>query len=191
MVDSIPGNARVFLVGDDDRVRNALKGLFERAGLKVESSVSAAEFLERPLHDGPSCIVLELPLPGFRGVERVEAGGALVTAGVSIPIVFFPRQVAPADDSGLLGAVLRSLASAADALRQRDAQTNCGRTLARLTARQRQVVDLVARGLLNKQIGYVLGISEETVKVHRGSAMRKLEVASVPSLVRLIDHATS
>ena len=94
--------------------------------------------------------------------------------------------VKPVDDSELLDAVGRALTRAVETRQQRRAQTDSAARIARLTARERQVIHLVAVGLLNKQIAFELGISEETVKVHRGHAMRKLEVDSVPALIRLL-----
>jgi FixJ family two-component response regulator len=202
----MPNNARVFVIDRRWKVRQSLKLLFESEGLVVETFSSAAEFLERPIHDGPSCLVIDSQLPGLSGLEAQEYPAR---TGVTIPIVFLSRQVdvtsttqptrggvvdfhaKPADDSELRDAVARALTRAAEAQRRREVQTESGERVARLTARERQVVDLVARGLLNKQIAYTLGISEETVKVHRGHAMRKLEVDSVPSLVRLLDRAIS
>ena len=192
------------MIDDDPQVRSSLKFLFEAFGLDVEIFPSAKAYLDRPLYDGPACVVLDLRMPELNGLEVQER---LTRAGASIPIVFLSgrgdvastakamREGAvdflekPVDDSQLLDAVSRALARDAEARRRRREQSESAARLSRLTARELQVIDLVARGLLNKQIAFELGISEETVKVHRGHAMRKLEVDSVPSLLRLLDRA--
>jgi FixJ family two-component response regulator len=196
--------ARVFVIDDDQQVRSSLQFLFEAAGMKVETFASATAFLERPPYDGPFCLVLDLRLPGLDGLSVQER---LTGMGGAAPIVFLSGHsdvpttakamrngavdflVKPVDDSALLSAVNRALARAATAREQQREQTDVAARLARLTARERQVIDLVARGLLNKQIAFELRISEETVKVHRGHAMRKLELDSVPALVRLLDRS--
>jgi FixJ family two-component response regulator len=201
-----PKKPSVFVIDDDPQVRSALKFLFESAGLGVETFASAMAFLERPAHPGPSCLVLDLELPELNGLEVQER---LARAGVSIPIVFLSGRadvpstakamrdgavdflVKPVDDSRLLDAVTRALTRSAETYEKQSEQIESAARprLARLTARERQVMDLVARGLLTKQIAFELGISDETVKVHRGHAMRKLEVDSVASLVRLLDRS--
>jgi FixJ family two-component response regulator len=199
-----PKNTRVFVIDDEPLVRSSLKFLFESAGLEVETFPSAMSFLQRPVPEGPLCLVLDLNLPDLDGLEVQRR---LAQAGRSIPIVFLSGQadvpstakamrdgavdflVKPVDDSLLLEAVTRALTRAAEARQRRGERDESAARLARLTTRERQVAEIVARGLLNKQIASELGISEETVKVHRGHAMRKLEVDSVASLVRLLDRA--
>jgi FixJ family two-component response regulator len=189
----LPDNARVFVVDDEPDVRSALKFLLESAG-------------QRPVPEGPSCLVLDLQLPELDGLKVQER---LAQAGTSIPIVFLSGRadvpstakamrdgavdflVKPVDDSQLLDAIARALTRATEARQRRLDQTESAARVARLTERERQVMELVVRGLLNKQIAFELGISVVTVKVHRGHAMRKLEVDSVPSLVRLLDRTTS
>jgi FixJ family two-component response regulator len=201
----MPQPARIFVIDDDSQVRSSLKFLFESAGMEVETFPSAMAFLQRPVHDGPACLVLDLRLPELDGLQVQEH---LARAGVSVPIVFLSGQadvpstakamrdgavdflVKPVDDSQLLDAVTRALTRAAEARQRRSEQIESAARVARLTAREREVIDLVARGMLNKQIAYELGISEETVKGHRGHAMRKMKVDSIPSLVRLLDRAT-
>ena len=202
----MPEQSRIFVIDDDSQVRSSLKFLFESAGLGVETFASALAFLRRPVHDGPSCVVLDLRMPHLNGLQAQEH---LVQAGRSIPILFLSGHadvqstakamrdgavdflVKPVDDSQLLDAVSRALALDAEARQRRREQSESAARVARLTAREREVIDLVARGLLNKQIAYELGISSETVKVHRGHAMRKLGVHSVPALLRLLDRAAS
>ena len=200
----MPSKARVFVVDDDPQVRSSLKFLFESANLEVEAFASATQFLERSVDDAPSCLVLDLRLPELGGLETQER---LARAGISIPIVFLSGQadvrstakamrngavdflVKPVGESELLDAVARALTRAVEVRQRRHEQAESAARVARLTLRERQVIDLVARGLPNKQIAGQLQISEETVKVHRGHAMRKLEVDSVPSLIRLLDRA--
>jgi FixJ family two-component response regulator len=199
-----PKKPRVFVLDDEPQVRSSLKFLFESAGLGVETFASATAFLERPAHEGPSCLVLDLELAEWNGLEVQER---LARGGVAIPIVFLSGQadvpstakamrdgavdflVKPVDDSRLLDAVMHALTRSSETHEKQREQTESAARFARLTARERQVMEFVARGLLNKQIAFELGISDETVKVHRGHAMRKLEVDSIPSLVRLLDRA--
>jgi FixJ family two-component response regulator len=199
----MPQQTYIFVLDDDPQVRSSLKFLLESAGMDVETFPSALAFLQRPAHDGAACLVLDLRLPELDGLQVQEH---LARAGVSMPIVFLSGQadvpstakamrdgavdflVKPVDDSQLLEAVTRALTRAAEARQERREQTESAARVARLTAREREVIDLVARGMLNKQIASALGISEETVKVHRGHAMRKMKVDSIPSLVRLLDR---
>jgi FixJ family two-component response regulator len=200
----MPNKPRVFVIDDDPQVRSSLKFLIESANLEVEALATATEFLARSAHDGPSCLVLDLKLPELGGLEAQER---LARAGISIPIVFLSGQadvpstakamrdgavdflVKPVGESELLDAINRALTRAAQARERRRAQTESAARVARLTPRERQVIELVALGLLNKQIADQLRITEDTVKIHRGHAMRKLEVDSVPSLIRLLDRA--
>jgi FixJ family two-component response regulator len=196
----------VFVIDDDPLIRSSLEFLFNSAGIPVEAFASAKEFLARPDYDGPSCLVLDLRLPELDGLAFQKH---LSQSGIAIPIVFLSGEadvestaeamrdgavdflVKPADDTRLLDAVTRALARAAEGWRRCRERLERDKRIARLTPRERQVADLVAEGLLNKQIAYALGISEETVKVHRGRVTRKLGVDSVPALVRLLDRRVS
>jgi FixJ family two-component response regulator len=140
-------------------------------------------------------------MPGVSGLDLQQIMGQ---QGISMPIVFLSAQadvpsaaramregavdflVKPVDGPQLLESISRATALAVDLWHRSLAEEETARRLARLTKRERQVCDLVARGLLNKQIAYELGTSEKTVKVHRGRVMRKLEVESVAALVRLL-----
>jgi RNA polymerase sigma factor (sigma-70 family) len=197
---------RVIVIDDDPGVLSALAFLFTSAGLAVQTFASARAFFDQSIDEGPFCLVLDLQLPGMDGLSVQER---LAQMGRAAAIVFLSGAadvpstaaamrhgavdflVKPVDDAVLLDAVTRALAQAEEAQRQRTERAESTQRIARLTARERQVVDLVSRGLLNKQIASELGISEETVKVHRRHAMRKLDVDSVPSLVRLIDRSAS
>lgn len=202
----MPGHPRVFVIQDGDpSIRDALEALLNSAGLAVEAFESAKAFLHRPLPDGPCCLMLDVRLPEL---DSLAIQGRLAQAAAAIPIVFFCPDTAitsaamPArqggvyapvtlEDSQVLDAVTRALVQADEAWRRRREQGDDAARLARLTARERQVAELVAQGRLNKQIAYELGISEETVKVHRGRVNRKLEVDSVAALVRLFDRQIS
>ena len=191
----------VFIVDDDEDVLRALGRVLRHAGLQVETFTSASAFLRRPLSDVPSCLILDLKLPDVNGLQLQEA---MAQANIHMPIVFVSGRgdVAstasamrygavdflekPVDDSALIDAVSRALEQdAAQRLRHRQ-ESGARERLARLTPREYDVCRLVARGLLNKQIADELGVSEQTVKIHRGRVMHKLEVGSVAELVRLL-----
>jgi FixJ family two-component response regulator len=194
----------IFLVDDDPSVRKALQRLLRAAGHGVEAFASAREFLARPPHDGPSCLVVDLRMPEMSGLELQEE---LKRAGHQFPLVFIsghanvPASVTamragavdfltkPVEDSRLLEAVGQALARDA-AARVHRAEWDAARArLALLTPRERQVCALVATGRLNKQIAAELGASEKTIKAHRARVMQKLAVGSVAELVRLVDRA--
>jgi len=191
----------VFIVDDDPDVLRALARVLRQAGFTVETFTSAAEFLKRPLSDHPSCLVLDLKLPDVSGLQLQEA---MAQANIQIPIVFVSGRgdVAstasamrfgavdflekPVDDIVLIEAVSRAVAQDASRRQQRSQQVDPRERLGRLTRREVEVCRLVARGLLNKQIADQLGVSNQTVKIHRSRLMRKLEVGSVAELVRLM-----
>jgi FixJ family two-component response regulator len=193
--------AHVFIIDDDPAVLRALRRLFRAHGFIVEAFESPQPFLERPRPDGPAVLILDLRMPGLSGLEVQQM---VTRKGEEIPIVFLsgasdvPKTaqamrdgaldflVKPADETQLLDAVSRALAKDAQLRQIRDEQRQAAARVARLTRREREVCDLVVRGLINKQIASELGIAEKTVKVHRGRAMQKLEVDSVASLVRLL-----
>jgi FixJ family two-component response regulator len=190
----------VFVVDDDASVRRAIQRLIESVGLHVESFGSANEFLQANRSDVPSCLVLDIRLPGKSGLELQRE---LSETNIRIPIIFItshgdvPMTVRamkagavefltkPFRDQDLLDAV--QLALERDrARRQRSAEiaTLRGR-LELLTPRERQVLPLVISGLLNKQIAAEIGATEATVKVHRSQLLRKMGAHSLPDLVRM------
>ncbi|MCE5241477.1 response regulator [bacterium] len=197
----IDPEAVVYVVDDEASVRRALTRLLASAGLRTEAFASAEEFLQAQSPDGPSCLVLDVALPGATGTELQEA---LIERGNSIPIVFItghadvPTVVRalrggainllpkPFGDAELLDAVVECLAVSRQRRRRARDAADIRARAARLSRRQRQVMHLVAQGLLNKQIGTALGITEKTVKVHRAKLMQLMQVNSVAELVRAL-----
>ena len=194
---------RVFVVDDDSMVLRAVERLLRSAGITAQTFSSPRAFLEQLPYDGPACLVLDLRMPELSGLDVQEQ---LALKQTPMPIVFFSGtgnvheaaramrkgavdfMVKKLDDKALLGAVSRALEAAVEAHRRRREDDENSRRLARLTRRERQVCDLIAQGLLNKQIASELGMSEKTVKVHRARVMNKLEVNSVAALVWLLSR---
>ena len=195
-----PGNrSLVFVIDDDESVRRGLDRLLRSDGLDVESFGSSREFVARPLPDRPACVVLDLRLPGASGLEVQDT---LARAGWEIPIIFISGYAdvgssvralkagavdflqKPFSDQALLDIVHDALDRARAARRRRAERAAIQARFDLLTPRERDVLRLVLRGLLNKQIASELGISEKTVKFHRGRVMSKTEAGSVAELVR-------
>jgi FixJ family two-component response regulator len=196
---------KVFLVDDDESVVRALGRVLRSAGLTVEAPESPGALFERVQRQTePACVVLDLRMPGLSGLEvqqRLNADPALpvifLTAHGSVPAsVQAMKQGAfeflqkPVDITRLLDVVQRALDKSSEACERRSQQQIRIQTFARLTPREQEVARLVAEGLLNKEIGQKLTISEKTVKIHRARVMTKLEVQSVAELVRLIDRVS-
>jgi FixJ family two-component response regulator len=195
---------RVYVVDDDLTVLRAVDRLLRSSGFTVQTFDSPSTFLGRLPYDGPACLVLDLRMPDLSGLDVQER---LALQATPMPIVFFSGAsdvsatakamrrgaldflVKPVDDQTLVETVARALDVAVDRWRHRREQEEVRARFARLTKRERQVCDLVARGLLNKQIAYALGTSEATIKVHRGRVMKKLEVDSLAALVLLASRA--
>jgi FixJ family two-component response regulator len=193
---------RIYVVDDDPMVLAALERLLRVNGFDVEVFTSAAAFLQGAT-DGPAVLLLDLRMPGLSGLDVQEALGR---SGRELSIIFLSGEsdvpstaramregavdflVKPVDATQLLEAVDRAETRAVEAQRKRSEARHTRDLLSRLTNREREVCELVARGLLNKQIAFELGTSEKTVKVHRGRVMRKLEVDSVAALVQLVSR---
>jgi FixJ family two-component response regulator len=196
-------DAMVFVVDDDAPMRESLKNLIRSVGLRVELFASAQEFLRSKRPDLPSCLVLDVRLPGLSGLDLQKRTG---DAGIEIPIVFItghgdiPMSVRamkagavefltkPFRDQDLLDAIQQALERDRTARDQRAALEELRNRFASLTPREREVMKRVVAGLLNKQIGAELGTSETTIKIHRHQVMEKMEAGSLPELVRMADR---
>jgi FixJ family two-component response regulator len=195
--------AIVFVVDDDDGMRQSLKNLIRSVGLRVEAFASAQEFLRSKLTDVPGCLVLDVRLPGLSGLDLQKR---MVEAGMDIPIIFItghgdiPMSVRamkagavefltkPFRDQDLLDAIQQALERDRTARAQRGAIEQLRNRFDSLTPREREVMGLVVTGLLNKQIAGELGTSETTVKIHRHHVMEKMGAGSLAELVRMADR---
>ncbi|MDP3419554.1 MAG: response regulator transcription factor [Thiobacillus sp.] len=192
----------VYVVDDDASVRRSLTRLLRSAGWNAEAFASAGDLLEQAPLTGPGCVLLDVNMPGMTGLELQDR---MAGAGITLPVVFLTGKgdipmsvramkhgavdflVKPVEEEALFQALelaIRRQAAEADGRRQRDS------ILARLTLlsdREREVLERVIQGRLNKQIAYDLGIVEKTVKAHRGRIMEKMEAHTIAELVHLCD----
>jgi FixJ family two-component response regulator len=195
--------AIVFVVDDDEGMRQSLKNLIGSVGLRVEAFASAQEFLRSKLMDVPGCLVLDVRLPGLSGLDLQKR---IADAGIAIPIIFItghgdiPMTVRamkagavefltkPFRDQDLLDAIQQALERDRIAREQRAEIEELRGRLDSLTPREREVMGLVVAGLLNKQIAGELGTSETTIKIHRHQVMEKMGAGSLAELVRMADR---
>ena len=199
----IPSPPDVFLVDDDPSVRRALARLIKSAGHQVQTFASAQEFLgTRAGGEEAACLVLDVRMPGLTGIELQRQ---LQTLNRNVPIVFMtghgniPMSVQamkagavdflpkPVKDTDLLRAIEQALSRAVRDRAERNELEDGRERVERLTPREREVMALVVRGLLNKQIAFELGTVEKTIKVHRARVMEKMQVDSLAGLVRLAE----
>jgi FixJ family two-component response regulator len=192
----------IIIVDDDPGIRESLEGLLRSVGLQVKSMASLPEFVTGGRPEGPACLVLDVRLPGRSGLDFQRE---LAEANIRIPIIFITGYgdismsvqaikggaieflTKPFRDQDLLDAIQLGLERDRVWLENEKVIAELRGRFETLTAREREVMALVVSGRLNKQIAYDIGISEITVKVHRGQVMRKMKAASLPDLARMAD----
>jgi len=198
-----PERSVVFVVDDDVSVREALKNLLRSVGLNVQSFGTAQEFLSSKRPDTPGCLVLDIRLPGLSGLDLQSQ---LLEAKIQMPIIFITGHgdirmsvramkggaleflTKPFRDQDLLDAVQQAIRRDREQRQQRAETAELRERYASLTSREQEVLALVVQGLVNKQVGDELNITEPTVKLHRGRVMRKMRADSLAALIRMAER---
>jgi FixJ family two-component response regulator len=196
--------AMVFVIDDDQSFRKSLERMLDTAHYSVELFGRASEFLSRPAHPGPSCVIVDVQMPGLNGIQLqqalIERGReeqlVFITGHGDIPMCaeamkagavdFLPK---PFKRKELLESVERALGRSAEQRRSASEKNHARGLVQRLTPREFQVMELVATGMLNKQVGAELGMAEKTVKTHRAHVMQKLGITSIAELMRVLQKA--
>jgi FixJ family two-component response regulator len=193
----------VFVVDDDLSVRESLEAMIHCAGWRAETFASAQEFLARPAIAAPSCLILDVSLPDLNGLElqqrvaadRVAMPIIFITAYGDVPMTVRAMKAGavefltkPFGDDVLMNAIQNAIERSCAALGHVEAMRELRGSYASLSGREREVMALVVSGLLNKQVGGELGISEITVKAHRGNVMRKMKADSLADLVKMAER---
>ena len=196
----LPVTPIVFVVDDDISVRESLESLIRCEGWQPETFASAQEFLDRPQAIVPSCLVLDISLPGLNGLElqsliagdRIDMPIIFITGHADVPMTVKAMKAGavefltkPVAEDVLISAIGSAIARSRITLDQESESQALRCLYAKLTPRERDVMTLVVRGLLNKQVGAELGMAEITVKAHRGQVMRKMKAASFADLVNM------
>jgi len=194
----------VFVTDDDASVRKSLQRLLDAAQYETELFESASEFLSRPAHPGPSCVIVDVRMPELNGIDfqkaLIDQGReeqlVFITGHGDIPMCaevmkagavdFLPKPFKPKQ---LLESVERALTRSVEQHHRASEKNHARSLLQRLTPREYQVMELVATGLLNKQVGAELGMAEKTVKTHRAHVMQKLGITSVAELMVVLQKA--
>jgi FixJ family two-component response regulator len=195
---------KVFVIDDDESIRKSLRRLLHAADYKMELFKSASEFLSRSAHPGPSCVIVDVQMPGLNGIDfqnllienQREEQLIFITGHGDIPMCaqamkagavdFLPKPFKPKQ---LLESVERALTRSAEQRRRASEKHHARALLDQLTPREYEVMQLVATGMLNKQVGGELGMAEKTVKTHRAHVMQRLRITSVAELMRVLQKA--
>ena len=203
MADARP---TIFVVDDDASARDAISNLLESVGLQAKVFESTEAFWKAPRPSAPSCLVLDVRLPGVGGLEFQEQ---LAKANISIPIIFITAHgdvpmtsramkagaieflMKPFQKEELLAAIHHGIERDRVRRQERAAISVLQTRVEQLTPREREVMDLVVTGMINKEIGAQLGLSEVTIKIHRSRLMQKMEASSFAELVRMADKLKS